>query len=1468
MLRLPALRLSFVLVLLSICLGGRAQYFPGGQPVLNATPAPPWGPGQCVNFSMTVAGFVENPIYVNPNPPPATISGLNIWFHGIGITPSPCWGPITYGAMPASLYSTGNFVVDLGQIIPGIYYESNVGCPGVCNATTTVDNYGDGAGGQPFPPGNGPWTFSWSACVPATPPSPCALTMGVTVFGDGETGSWINVPPTGEPPIQYPFPQNLSGFSLPSPFCKDSIMNLPAFAASPNNIFNFNFGGAAILSGSGNGPYSLKWTTTGTKTIIRTATDTINNTVVFDTAYVVIVPIAVPTFSLSSTAVCMVRDTATVTFTGSAQTGSTFNWNFAGGTIISGANSGPYRIVWAGPGAKVVSLTITNGSCISNRFQVPITVGDTANQKIDVAATACVDSVVTLTSSFCIPPSNVTFSWNFDGAAVISGTGIGPYTLSWPSAGTKKIIRTTTYLSTNEFVRDSTTIDISNPPSSAFTIDKTGACLAEPVIIAYTGNAALIDSFAWDFDGATVLGGSGGGPYTVLWGTTGFKNVTLRVFDGGCQSILNTVVINVTNRPGFNVTNQGAFCIGFAQDIEYVGDPTAIITWNFDGGVLFNGGAAVGPGPHAVIWYTPGPKVVAVTATYPGCIQTRTFRYTIKPQPEVSLPQTAYYCQGGPGVQLNGAIAGLNVDCSFRWEPTTGLDNPNSLTPLASPATTTLYQLIAECVTCGSDTASILVTTAPRPTASVAQAIVRTCQGSGGVPLQGSGTGGSGVLTYQWTPSLGLNNNLIDNPIANPTVTTVYWLKVSDENNCTSDSVSVTVRVDAIPVVDAGPDASICDNNPVQLAGVVTAGSGSYTYSWSPTTGLSSSTIPNPTAFPLTTTIYTLTVTDLGTGCPSPPADTLSTVVVRRATRPIANAGPSRVVMCLGDSIQIGGLAYGSGPDYTYQWSPTTGLSNPTSAFPIARPTLTTTYFLRVISNGCISTLDTATVVVRTRPNFAINTNALQVCPNSPTQLTITATGANLLYRWRPAIGLSDSTVAQPILTADSSRRYFLAVYTPDCAPGPEDFVDVTVRNTATVLADSNNTPGGIRYCTDLNAGVVLPAKVAATGSFIVQWTPTNGLSATNVLNPIARPTVNTFYEIAVTNNGCVVRDTVLVVALPGVDARILQNDTTICEGSTIPLPVSGGVGSASYLWTPPAGLSSTVSGNPMATPTANITYKVVVSEAGCFSEDTVQIRIAPQSLAKFSANPVEGCASLEVSFFDSSATTIEREWDFGDGTKSKQTAPIHTYANAGLYRVALRALAPTRYCSDTFYQTIRVFAPGVAAFESNPLASDTLYLPNTLVKFQDKTTKAISWLWNFGDGSSSTEKNPEHLFREVDSVGFKVLLITTDSNGCVDRVQHGPYIVVPPLFKEIQNVFTPNGDGANDLFQVIYTGNEKFRLFVFDRSGKQVFSANNAATGWNGLMNNNGSELPEAVYFYTLTVGNRLFKGTVTLLR
>ena len=130
---------------------------------------------------------------------------------------------------------------------------------------------------------------------------------------------------------------------------------------------------------------------------------------------------------------------------------------------------------------------------------------------------------------------------------------------------------------------------------------------------------------------------------------------------------------------------------------------------------------------------------------------------------------------------------------------------------------------------------------------------------------------------------------------------------------------------------------------------------------------------------------------------------------------------------------------------------------------------------------------------------------------------------------------------------------------------------------------------------------------------------------------------------------------------------------------------------------------------------------------------------------------------------------------------------------------------------------------------------------------FVDQTTGATSWVWDFGNGSTSTQQNPINTYTGAGT--YTVTLTATDSHGCVDTVQSIVTVLEGLL---IPNVFSPNGDGTNDEFYIPNSGLKEFKIEIFDRWGVKIFESEAPAIHWDGH-STSGQKCSDGTYYYIL---------------
>lgn len=986
--------------------------------------------------------------------------------------------------------------------------------------------------------------------------------------------------------------------------------------------------------------------------------------------------------------------------------------------------------------------------------------------------------------------------------------------------------------------------------------------LNQPPLLTITATASPASCYGRS-DGAAVSFASGGTPgYSYTWNTSPIQSSNL-------ATGLTAGVYTVTARDQQN-------CIASAQ--IWVQQPADIIvTTNYTMPLCYQGMdgemsalASGGLAPYIYLWsngqtgalatgLSTGTWSVIVTDAL-GCSAVHS---RFLPEPSELLIQMSgidLTCDVPPDNGIASVFAsGASAPYTYLWN---GGGQVTQAWNTGMPAGTWTV-VVSDRNNC-SKTDSVILTAPVLPVALTAPDTYK-CAGTGMVPLQGWGSGGAAPYSYLWFPNNGsLSNAFSDAPGASPDTSTTYYFQVVDSAGCRSNLSPQRVIVHPLPVADAGSDLMYCKDGPaVFLQGTIVNPLGGYTVQWLPSIHVFCDTCLTTYATPDTTTVFTLRVRSLLTGCSSDSTtlNTVSSTVVEVRPRPIADAGPDTTV-CYGDMVQLCGMASGAGPAYNWFWSTGTFITNPQAQCVQGIPPHSIQLFLVVQSNGCESPADTVNVFVAPLPVSDAG-NVKNVCLGDSVQLNgIIQQGLAQQYQWQPSVGLNSAGLLMPNASPNSTQWYYLRGINAGC-PGPWDSVQVIVhsRPIADAGADTSICSG--------NQFVPLQGNYTGGSQPVsFQWTPSAGLSASNTLQPNAQPVVSTLYYLEVWSGTgsttCRSLDSVLVHVVPGVTAQLTSDTSVVCAGASLALSASGGQGSASYLWLPVGGSSGSAI---QVQPEVNTTYLVIISEGACSDTASVDVKVHPQPNAEFTMSQPQGCKELKVQFMDLSSNGYSWMWDFGDSSSfSNEKNPQHTYTLSGNYPVKL-VVNGVGACKDTLVSEIEIrLGEGLEAKAlSDPVAPVELYAPNTHpLRFESLTRGAQTWTWDMGDGNFYSQEKFTHQYKNPGT--YYVNLEVQDEHNCSDKLRLGPYIVIPPAL-EIPNVFSPNGDGIHDRFYVDYDGDELFLVQIFDRWGVLHYTSRNKSEGWDGR-NLNGEAAGEGTYFYQVEAGGSSYSGWLMLAR
>ncbi len=426
-----------------------------------------------------------------------------------------------------------------------------------------------------------------------------------------------------------------------------------------------------------------------------------------------------------------------------------------------------------------------------------------------------------------------------------------------------------------------------------------------------------------------------------------------------------------------------------------------------------------------------------------GCTATDSLYLTVNPNPEISAGPDLTIPEGTTAY-LEATVTGNTTDYTYHWEPADRLVNPNVLQAITLPMTTTTVFILT--VTniqtgCTNEAQMLLTVTGGVLFCYISADPNEVCFGDQ-TQLLAQAYGGTGEYSYLWSSNPpGFSSSLPD-PVVAPVQTTTYLLSIDDGENIVNNQVEITVH--PLPVPEAGPNQVITFGTPTTLQGSVSQGIGPYLYQWEPADKLITPNVPNPTTLNLyESTIFTLHITDLGTGCVCDQTDFVTITMEGDAlnTSPAAQPG----TICSGLPVSLLAVAGGGTHNYTYSWSSDPPGFTSNVAEPEVSPLITTVYTV-VVNDGFNTTSGSVTVTVNPLPQISllpVSNPKVQII--SPTEIgicvfdtiTIDAGNPGLNYLW------SNGSDEQTIRIVTSGISFDIQEY------------DVTVTNPATGCADN-----------------------------------------------------------------------------------------------------------------------------------------------------------------------------------------------------------------------------------------------------------------------------------------------------------------------------------------------------------------------------------------------------------------------------
>lgn len=674
-------------------------------------------------------------------------------------------------------------------------------------------------------------------------------------------------------------------------------------------------------------------------------------------------------------------------------------------------------------GNYVVNIRDASTVCVKT---INVTVGTAGNLATTVTATAT--SCTTVSNGTIVISSAAgsgPYTFKLDAAAPVSGTI--PFTFSNVAAGAHTVIVTDVGINCNS---GPIAVNVSVGPGVSFTTTPTATTCSGATNGSIQVNAtAGVAPFTYQLDAATAQ--SGTNPYTFTGLAAGAHTIIVRD-NVGCQ-LSTSVTVVAGPAVTTTATASNVLCNGGNTGSITVAQPTvgtAPFEYSIDNGTT---------------WQTSNVFSGLIAGTYTirfresnGCSGSTTATVTEPTVLDATVATIPVVCNG----QSNGIITitatggttpyQYSSDGGATWQPSNIFNVPAAI-----------YNLVVK--DANNCTKAITVTvTEPAVLAATIATTNATCNGGNNGVIAITATGGNTSYTYSIDGGTTWQSTNTFNVAPGS-----YTILIKDNLGCSATYPAVVGLTNDL-VFTPQRDTVICESKSVQLALV----SNGLQYVWTPSRGLSDTTIYNPIANPVVTTQYIVTVT-YGR------CSAKDTVIVNVNLAPIPDAGDS-IFICYGQSATLqpsGGVRY--------SWTPSTFLNNPLATNPVSTPTNDITYTLSILAdiNGCAS-LITDSVHIDVTPPIRIDAFPTDTIgyPGDQFQIRAVPTDPDVtFFNWTPRVGLSSYSIPDPIITIGAIGQDVLYKVEGTTIAGckGEAYVNVRVYKGPDIYVPTGFTPNG-----------------------------------------------------------------------------------------------------------------------------------------------------------------------------------------------------------------------------------------------------------------------------------------------------------------------------------------------------------------------------------------------------------------------
>jgi gliding motility-associated-like protein len=1076
-----------------------------------------------------------------------------------------------------------------------------------------------------------------------------------------------------------------------------------------------------------------------------------------------------------------------------------------GGTISSTMDSAATNHTFSGLAAGIYDIKVTdaNGSVktiLGVIITQPsgITAAISAQTNVSCAGSATGSATVSASGG----AGNLTYSWNtvpIQTSVTAIGLTAGTYTVTITDANTCSVQKQ---------------VIISEPNG----------------IVTSIASQTNVLCFGNNTGSATVSVSGGTGALTYTWDTIPVQTTTtvtglvvgtynLTVTDGnGCPKV-QTVIIT---QPVAGLVS----AISNSTNVSCFGGNDGKVT------VTASGGTA----PYTYSWNTIPAQTLA-TATglkagnysvlvtdANGCSTSSPVALTEPVEMTASITaQTNVLCSGNSTGSATATANGGTLPYSYSWNTT-----PIQTSDVAVNLPIGTYTVIITDAKGCSTTVQATITEPNGIVTSIASQTNVDCFGNNTGAVSILASGGAGTLSYSWD-----TNPVQTTPSLTGLIAGIYHLTVTDANNCTKvQTVTITQPNDISITTDLEKDITCFNDADGEIKITVSGGTLNYNYAWTKNGAPYAATEDLANLSP---GIYAISVSDANNCGPK-----TATFTITEPPILAVNLVSKTDILCFGDASGVITMNVAGGTlPYTYAW---TGPNGFTSSTQNLTNVFAGSYNLKVTDNsGCFKTLS-VTLTQSSEIIIKAATTPIICYGANDASISLTITGGITPYQilWSNLGGgtFQDNLSAGDYFITVTDALNCVKTLNVNIPEAPIFTVNPVVKN-ITCFGDKN---GSI----NLNiVGGIAPVKLVWDDSPV----------AGNVRNNLGP---GSYTVTIVDSKPCTIKKTFIILEPQSLvlSANVTNAfDCDIANSGAINLLVAGGSAPFIYSWSNGAtaeDLNNIPAGNYLVT---------VTDKNGCSKQAQYSINRPPPIVTGVVTKTDFDCDTKMVkqtfvAQVSGGMPPYQLAWSSGT-VSGVNNEMMNTNQNGTvILNVTDKLGCPANYSFNV--KIPKLGSPSFNASSYAYLAYGT-YSINDPIQFTNTATgDYISMVWDFGDGTSSTEFNPVHAF--INPKDYVVTQTITYPFGCI-YVQKITFIIEKGYLLVVPNAFTPNGDNLNDTFRPVTKHLKNVRLDIYDTWGSLIYSeTGDVLRGWDAKIK--GFKAENGNYF--CKVSGETFYGTI----